>query len=232
MTADEPNLGGEPDFDAPVGSLAAALRDEAVWAEPPAGLLDRIVAEVTSETPPAPDATAPVAPATPETMPFEAPVVPLRHRSWPKTLVAVAAATAAIFGAGFLVGIAGEDDPPASADDILVGQLDLVGNELAPAASAVVDVFDRGAGYALILEMSGLDPAPAGGYYEGWLSPDADADIGVSVGTFHMRGGDGVVVLWSGVAIDEFPQLVVRRHADAATDDDPVVMSGTFSPDA
>lgn len=205
MTADEPNWGGDAD-DATVGRFAATLRDEATWAEPPAGLLDRIVAD-----------------ASP------APVVPIRRRSWPRTLVAIAAATAAVFGAGVLVGIAGDDDPPAAADE-LVAQLALAGTDLAPAATAAVDVFDRGAGYALILKTSGLDPAPDGGYYEGWLS--SVDDVAVSVGTFHMRGGDGTVVLWSGVAIADFPLLTVRRHADDSPDDDPVVMTGTFAPEA
>ena len=37
------------------------------------------------------------------------------------------------------------------------------------------------------------------------------------MGTFHMRGGDDTVVLWSGVPLAGYPTLVVTRHdADGA----------------
>lgn len=215
MTSDQPNWGGDTDDDdASVGRFAATLRDEATWAEPPADLFDRIAVEAS------PDSVAEAS---------AVPVAPSGRRSWPKTLAAIAAATAAVFAAGFFVGIAGEDDVPVAAEDELVAQLTVVGTELAPEAAAAVDVFDRGAGYALILRTTGLEPAPAGGYYEGWLN--SDDDVAVSIGTFHMRGGDGTVVLWSGVAVADFPLLTVSRHTAHSAGDDAVVMSGTLIPE-
>ena len=69
---------------------------------------------------------------------------------------------------------------------------------------------DRGAGYAIRLDMAGLPPAAEGEFYEGWLRAD-DGEM-VSVGTFHMRSGDSDVVLWSGVRIAEYHTLIVTEE--------------------
>ena len=66
----------------------------------------------------------------------------------------------------------------------------LAGTELAPAASAEVRLVETPAGIVLRLEVQGLEPAAPGTYYQGWVVSDAAE---VSVGTFHMRGGDGSV---------------------------------------
>lgn len=221
MTGDESNSDGDFDGETAVEPFAAVLRDEATWAEPPADLFERILAAGVDR-----DAVDDVVGI--DHVDAVPPVAPSR-RSWTRTLIAVAAASVAVFGAGFFVGIARDGDPPVAAEDELVGQLALVGTELAPAAAASVDIFDRGAGYALILQTTGLDPAPLGQYYEGWLS--SDDDVAVSVGTFHMRGGDGTVVLWSGVAVADFPKLSVVRHAAGPGAGGEVVMTGTFAPD-
>ena len=95
------------------------------------------------------------------------------------------------------------DAPPLATFSVL-------GTPAAPDAVADVEVFDRGAGYALILDTRGLAPAPDGSFYQGWLRSAAGEQV--SVGTFHMRGGDDVVVLWSGVPLSGYPTLVVTRH--------------------
>ena len=66
----------------------------------------------------------------------------------------------------------------------------------------------RGAGFSISIHVAGLPPAPEGEYYEGWLHDTQTGDW-VSVGTFHMRGGDGRVVLWSGVPLGRYKELVV-----------------------
>ena len=43
--------------------------------------------------------------------------------------------------------------------------------------------------------------------------------------------GDGTVVLWSGVAVADFPKLSVVRHAAGPGAGGEVVMTGTFAPD-
>jgi hypothetical protein len=184
-----------------IGDVASYLRDEAVWLAPPDGLYDRIAGEVEVDS-------------------------RAGGRRWGWTIFAAAAAIAAVFAVGFAIGGAGRDDEPANADDPLVAELVLVGTDLAPEAAATVEVFDRGAGYALILDTSGLAPAEGAEYYEGWLRSAAGDEV--SVGTFHMRGGDDTVVLWSGVPIEEFPTVVVTREkvGGAVTGDE--VMTGTI----
>ena len=39
-------------------------------------------------------------------------------------------------------------------------------------------------------------------------------DESVTVGTFHMRNGDGRVVLWSGVPIADYRELVVTAETE------------------
>jgi len=101
----------------------------------------------------------------------------------------------------------------------------LAGTELAPAASAEVRLVETPAGIVLRLEVQGLEPAAPGTYYQGWVVSDAAE---VSVGTFHMRGGDGSVAFWSGVAPTEYPELIVTLQEETAgpARSDEVVMTG------
>jgi hypothetical protein len=89
----------------------------------------------------------------------------------------------------------------------------LAGTELAPSASADVRIIDTPAGVVLRLAVFGLDPAGPGTYYQGWVVAGEDA---VSVGTFHMRGGDGAVSLWSGVDPERFRMLIVTVQSEDA----------------
>jgi hypothetical protein len=99
--------------------------------------------------------------------------------------IAAAAAIIAVVGVASVV--VDRPDPP---------DFTLAGTELAPAAEATVRVVETPAGVVLRLEIAGLEPAEPGSYYQGWVVSD---DAAVSVGTFHMRGGDGSVAFWSGV---------------------------------
>jgi len=183
---------GVPDL--PPG-VDASLRRADVWTAPPADLFDRIAAAVTS---------------TPRTDAPDSRFAAARRR-W--VLVGAAAAAALVlFAAGFVVRGIADDGPDESADeDTPVAQLALAGTDLAPMAKAGVEVLDRGDGFALVLVTDGLAPAPDGMYYEGWLR--SVAGDSVSIGTFHLRDGDGTVVLWSGVAIDDFPTLTITLRA-------------------
>lgn len=101
----------------------------------------------------------------------------------------------------------------------------LAGTTLAPAASADVRVVETPAGVVLRLEVAGLDPAAPGTYYQGWVLSDEAA---VSVGTFHMRGGDGSVAFWSGVDPESYPELIVTLQDEDSgpARSDQVVMTG------
>ncbi|MFP5333563.1 MAG: anti-sigma factor [Acidimicrobiia bacterium] len=100
--------------------------------------------------------------------------------------------------------LASREDPP---------DFTLAGTELAPEATAEVRIIDTPAGIILRLEVAGLEPAPPGTYYQGWV---VSADGEVSVGTFHMRGGDGSVAFWSGVETERYPTLVVTLQEENA----------------
>ena len=54
---------------------------------------------------------------------------------------------------------------------------------------------------------SNLPAADRGTYYEGWVWNDDGQ--GVSIGTFHLRGGNESVVLWSGVDPEDYPSIWV-----------------------
>lgn len=101
----------------------------------------------------------------------------------------------------------------------------LAGTGLAPQAAADVWVIETPAGIVLRLEVEGLDPAPPGTYYQGWV---LSQDAAVSVGTFHMRGGDGSVAFWSGVETDRYPTLIVTLQEETAgpARSDVVVLTG------
>lgn len=103
----------------------------------------------------------------------------------------------------------------------------LAGTDLAPTAAADVDVVETPVGIIYRLRVDGLDPAPSGSYYQGWVATD-DETAWVSVGTFHMRGGDGMVAFWSGVDPGRYPVLVVTLQDEdgGPARSDTVVMTG------
>ena len=199
MNDEQPPTGIDPDDDdsesrAALAPFAAILGSAAVWAEPPAELEALVLERVRVAAAP-----GTVAPAR----------SPARTRSavarW--VLPAVAAAAAVAFAAGFVIANRDDDGGRTAMADV-----ELVGTELAPDASASGEVVDSGAGYAITIRVEGLPPAPEGEYYEGWVqAPDGAM---VSVGTFHMRSGDDAVVLWSGVKIGEYSTLIVSEHVE------------------
>lgn len=101
----------------------------------------------------------------------------------------------------------------------------LAGTTLAPTATADVRVVETPAGIVLRLEVAGLPPADPGTYYQGWV---VAGDRAVSVGTFHMRGGDGPVAFWSGVEPTDYPELIVtlQSETDGPVRSNLVVLTG------
>lgn len=92
-------------------------------------------------------------------------------------------------------------------------ELALSGTDLAPGAEGVVEIVTTPNGTVLLLDVSGLPPAPVGSYYEAWVRQDAQ--IGVSAGTFHLRGGGGDIELWAGVAAEDYPLFTVTIQDEA-----------------
>ncbi|MGH9270988.1 MAG: anti-sigma factor, partial [Ilumatobacteraceae bacterium] len=170
-----------------------ALAAPAVWADVPAGAEESIVATIRLER----AGGRPIGSAPPSRR-TRARV----HRTW---WLAAAAAVVALVAVG-AVALWPSDEV---GDEIAVA---IAGTELQPGARAEATVEVLANGVAIRLAIDGLPPAPPGQYYQGWVRSD-DGEL-VSVGTFHQRGGGGLVTLWSGVGIDDYPTLTVTLQQE------------------
>lgn len=114
---------------------------------------------------------------------------PSRTRWW--VAAGVAAIAALVLGVGWMTG-----RPDWS--------VDLVAGPEAPGAWAVVSGWNTSEGTRMIFDVSGLDDAPDGSYYEVWLTaPDGRH---VSAGTFNRPGRFEVM---AGVRRGDYPQIWV-----------------------
>lgn len=161
--------------------LAALLADESMWDPVDPAVEDAIVAAIAAEAEPA-GAVTPISAA----------------RGWRGLVVAGAAAIVLVVAA-----VVAFDDgaEPAGVE------LALTPTDLAPEASGLVLVAETPLGTRLVLDVAGLPPAAAGRYYEAWLR--TGPETGVSAGTFHLRGGDGEIELWAGVAVVDYPLFTI-----------------------
>lgn len=141
-------------------------------------------------------------------------------RRWIAPFLAGAAAVLLVVAAIAIV-------PRGGGDDADVVSIALEATPEAPGASATADVAATPLGTRIDLAVTGLPPAPQGSYYEAWLRQNAD--VGVSAGTFHLRGGDGAIELWAGVGLDEYPLITVtlQREGGGAASSGVVVLRGT-----
>ena len=179
--------------------IRQVLGEEATWAEPPPLVADGLLAALAVEA-------APGLSATPE-----------RGSRWPLA-AAVAGGMVAVVA---LV---------LSTITVLDQERDTVvamsGTDLEASASGQAAVRSTDAGWWIRLDVTGLSPAPQGKYYEGWVW--SDDDDGVSIGTFHLRGGDAPVVLWSGVPLADYPSIWVTLEDEEGGPEasDLVVLTG------
>ena len=175
--------------------LAALLADPTMWDPPDPMVEDAVVAAIARETPLVADATADAA-------------VPLRPRRRRPFALVVGAAAAVVLVVGFLV-VAGDDEPsPEFA-------LALEATELAPGAAGTAEIDTTPLGTRILLDVEGLPPAPAGQYYEAWMR--TGPEVGVSAGTFHLRGGDGRIELWAGVTVEDYPLFTITLQDEGET---------------
>jgi hypothetical protein len=179
--------------------IREVLAGEATWAEPPPQVVDALLAAV------AQDRTNP------------ADVAPASKAKWPVIAAAVGSIAAAIALTLATVSVLESETGTVLA---------MNGTELEPGASGEALVRPTESGYWIGLGLSGLPPAPENSYYEGWVWSD-DGD-GVSIGTFHLRGGDESVILWSGVEMADYPSIWVtlQNEGDGPQASDLVVMTG------
>jgi hypothetical protein len=175
------------------------LAGEATWAEPPPQVADGILASLATE------ATAqPVAADS-------------GSGRWPFILAGVGGLVALVaLVLGTLSVVQGDQDNVVA----------MSGTELEAAASGEAEFGPNDAGWWIRLDVTGLPPAPEGSFYEGWVWSD-DGE-GVSIGTFHLRGDEVPIVLWSGVPLADYPEIWVtlESEADGPEASDQIVMTG------
>jgi hypothetical protein len=189
----------------------ALLADPVLWEDPAPGLEDAVVAAIAAER------------GSDRSGPAERWARRANGRTWVRPFVAGAAAAAV------LVLLAGSVVLAFSGDDHAGTEVALAGTELAPDASAVATVADTPQGTVVELDLRGLAPAPEGTYYQAWLREEGDDGESVSAGTFHLRGGDGLVELWAGVSTDEYPLITVtlQQEDGGAESSGEVVLRGS-----
>ena len=104
----------------------------------------------------------------------------------------------------------------------------MAATDLAPTASAVATIIDTPGGVLIRLEVGGLPPAPEGSYYQGWVRNEQGDSV--SIGTFHMRGGEGRIGLWSGVSLEEYPTISVslQKEGEGTESSGRVFLQGTY----
>lgn len=198
----DPDAEFDTDVDADVSAaLAALLSSEDVWEDfdpaDEAAILDTIGSLQASSA--IEDDTPPVEVGRDDNV-----VSISSARRWVGPFVAGVAAAIVLF-AGFAFVVGGDDR-----DGV---ELALDSTELAPEAQGVVEIVGTPNGTVLLLDVSGLPPAPEGSYYEAWLRQDAE--VGVSAGTFHLRGGGGEIELWAGVTTEDYPLFTITIQDEA-----------------
>ena len=211
----------DPPTQAELDALARILGDDVVWDEPDPSVEDRVIAAIVGEaagasrpTPlPSPriDADDRPAPGGPADEGPAGTVVDARHRFRRGGLVlGAAAAVVVVVAIGWAVLRTSEPDTGGTGQQVALAPTDLA----PPDASGQADITALPGGTQIVLDVSGLPPAPEGFYYEAWLRKSPE--VGVSAGTFHLRGGDTTVVLWSGVSTDDYPLVTVTLQEEGA----------------
>ena len=164
------------------------------WAQPPAGLWERIAAE--AGVPAVADIEADPGPNDLDNTPL-APVTPLRpsRRPVPWILGAVAAVLALVVGVAVLA------NRPANTDVVASVALDPLGE--APFGSGKAKLIDDGGQYRLKVDTVDLDPGD--GFLEVWV---IDTEVSKLVSLGPMRP-DGTYDLPSGLDPEQFPVVDV-----------------------
>ena len=163
--------------------LADVLADSSTWAEPNAGLEDKVVRAIDEAEPAAPPPT-PIAPSA-----------PTRRRRVLASAVAAAAVTAIVVASVVLTRGGTSADYEA--------KLRATGS--APGAQATADITRTDAGFRITLDADGLPALGAGEYYQAWLRNAAGTLV--PIGSFS--SSDGRATLWSGVSPKDFPTITV-----------------------
>ncbi|MGS0684271.1 anti-sigma factor [Nakamurella sp. GG22] len=188
----------DADDRAELDALRDLLADPTLWAEPPPGLEDTVVAGITAAAAQQRAADAPEAPID----------LASRRPRWkrPAFLVAAAAAVVAVALSAVLL----LRDPSAERRFDVA----LAATELAPGASGTATMLKKDSGWEIHLDATSLPRLDGGRFYQAWLRNEAG--VLVPIGTFN-EGTD--VILWAGVSPQDFPAMTItREEADGEQD--------------
>jgi hypothetical protein len=219
-----PDGGLRPQANDAAERLHDLLGDESVWAEPEPGGLDVLLASISAEAtgrPVAPPASGGAAHLAARRARRRSAHAGGAGRGRMLVLSAAAALVVVAGVAGVLVATSGDDGAGR--------EVALSGTPLSPDASAQAMVEVRDAGVAIGLADVNLPGAPPGSYYQGWVKGDSGL---VTVGTFHLRGDDDDIELWSGVDLEDYPMLTITIQEEGAGQESSgqVVLSGRIAP--
>ena len=216
--------------DASPDSIEAMLSDAALWDEPSADLEDQIVAAIAAEREDAPDQPTMGLPMLPVVAAPTAHVSDLtaRRRVRRPALTGFASGVAAALALFAVLSVGGFPGFGSDSGDVNIDSIEvtLAATDLAPATATADAVVTEGElGTRLVVDFEDLPPAEDGTYYEAWLRQSPE--IGVSAGTFHLRGGDGAIELWSAVSPGDYPMLTVtvQQEGDGAESSGQVVLA-------
>jgi Anti-sigma-K factor rskA len=225
--AGETNVELDPADRAELDELRELLADPTLWSEPPAELVDSVVALIAAQasataSPSDPPISAPTDPAPARvTDPAPAPVIDaapappadlgaarekrerrtgVRRFTRPVFLVAAAAAIVAIALSGTLIL---RNSTGQRTFDVALSATDL-----APGAGGSATMLKTNSGWEIKLDATGLPRLDGGQFYQAWLR-NADGVL-VPIGTFN-EGTD--VTLWAGVPPDQFPTMTITRES-------------------
>ena len=177
--------GTEPGDKERLDLIRDLLGRETTWSEPPPEVADRLIASIGIEK------TA----RDPEP-----------SRTWRRGPLIAAAATGVAALVVVIAGLLGVFSSPAER------VIAIEGTDFQPAASGEAEIRETDAGWWIRLHVNDLPAAEEGTYYEGWVWNDDGQ--GVSIGTFHLRGDQESVVLWSGVDPDDYPAIWVTLEEE------------------
>lgn len=222
MTPDDPRPDISDDDLLSDALLDELLADPDLWADPDPADADAIVAMIAAETGQSgetgeiggADTSATVVDfASARSERAERAQRTTAGRRWSLGPTLVSAAAGALFALLSWSAVQAVRDG-GDASEVAGAELTLTGTDLAPTASAEATVVVGQLGTRIDLSVTGLEPAPDGFYYEAWLRKSPE--VGVSAGTFHLRGGDGEVELWAGVDPADYPLITVTLQPEAA----------------
>jgi Anti-sigma-K factor rskA len=112
-----------------------------------------------------------------------------------------------------LVGVIGAVGVAKARNTVPGQRLELAAGEFAPTSTGLAHIDEQANGVRIVLDVSGLEPAPPGTFYAAWVVREEPKNR-VGVGTFHLRGGDGRIELWSGVSMRDYPILSVTLQPE------------------